>query len=417
VAALGGHLRMRADGVEARLRRGTTPLGGIRPRYEDLGLPNLMGSALEAARVPPPSPPIPDEVLDADLLRSRQIVVLAADGLGYAQLLAAKKELGGLALLDAAKADGAFFPLASTCPSTTVAAIGSLCTARAPQDHGLVGYRLFLREFGGIANMIRFAPIDWSGPPYDPEGFLPVPTAFELAARKGVTSRVVTRGRFLGSPLSKMIHRGAEVSGYVAASDFGVRLRDALTRRRRKLVFAYWDLVDGICHVYGTRTEEFYAEVAAFDAVLDREVLRRAKDVTILLTADHGHVNALRKGHLDLRQRSAILDAIAVPPTGEPRLLYLHAKDGDAERLADLAADAFGKKARVCTAKTAFDDGLFGVGPPPPSAVDRVGDVIVMPTGTGAIFGGFPGDHPDLVGRHGGLTADEMLVPCLVARL
>jgi hypothetical protein len=376
-----------------------------------------MASALEAAGVDAPSPTVPEDVLDPDLLHARQIVVLAVDGLGYTQLLAAKTKRGGLAVLDAAKSDGDLFPMTSTCPSTTVAAIGSLVTARAPQDHGLVGYRLFLREFGGIANMIRFGPLDRSGPPFDPEGFVPVPTAFELATTEGVTSRVVTRGRFLGSPLSKMIHRGAEVAGYVGASDFGVRLRDALTRRRRKIVFAYWDLVDGICHTYGTRTEEFYAEVATFDAVLEREVLRRAKDVTILLTADHGHVNALKKGHIDLRKLPAILDGIAMPPTGEPRLLYLHAKDGDANGLARLAAKALGTRARVCTAKAAFDAGVFGVGAPPPKSVDRVGDVIVMPTGNGAIFGGFPGDHPDLVGRHGGLSADEMLVPCLVARL
>jgi hypothetical protein len=95
----------------------------------------------------------------------------------------------------------------------------------------------------------------------------------------------------------------------------------------------------------------------------------------------------------------------------------LHAKDGDAKRLANLAADGFHGKARVCTAKEVFAAGLFGVGAPPPAAIDRVGDVIVMPTGTGAIFGGFVGEHPDLIGRHGGLSADEMLVPCLVARL
>lgn len=408
---------MRADAVEARLREGTTPLGGIRPQYGGLGVPNLMASALRAARVPAPSPPIPAHVLDADLLRSRQIVVLAIDGLGYTQLLAAKNEIGSLALFEASKSDGALFPLATTCPSTTVAAIGSLCTARSPQDHGLVGYRLFLREFGSVANMIRFAPIDRSGPPYDPEGFVPVPTVFELAARRGVTSRVLTRGRFIGSALSRMVHRGAEIAGYLGASDFGVRLRDALSRRRRKLVFAYWDLVDGVCHTYGTRTDEFYAEVAALDAILEREVLGRVEDVTILLTADHGHINAFPKGHIDLRQRSKVLDAIAMQPTGEPRLLYLHAKDGDAARLAALAATALRGKARVCTAKEAFDAGLFGVGPPPPSAVDRVGDVLVMPTRNGAIFGGFPGEHPDLVGRHGGLSAEEMLVPCLVARL
>ncbi len=407
---------MRAEAVERLLRRGTTPLGGVRPQYRDLGLPNVMASALAALRVHPPSPPIPGKFLDPDLLGSRTLVVLAVDGLGYHQLLTAKKELGGLALLDAAKEDGAFFPITATCPSTTVAGIGSLCTARSPQEHGLIGYRLFLRPFGVVANMIRFAPIDRSGPPWDPRGFLLGPTAFELAAHAGVPAYVLTRDWYRGSALSTMLHKGAATAGFVTISDFGVRLRQIAAVRRRKLVFAYWDALDTLSHRFGTENEEFLAEVATLDHVLEREVLRKAKDVTILLTADHGHINTYAKGRLDLRSLPGFLDHLAVPPTGEPRLTYLHAKDGNADALRALAAESLGRWARVCTAKEAFDTNLFGEGPPAPEAVERVGDVIAQPLRNRTLIYGYPGEKVDLFGRHGGLSPAEMLVPCLVAR-
>ena len=408
---------MRADAVERLLRKDTTPLGGVRPRYGDLGLPNLMASALHALRVRPPSPPIPERFLDPDLLRSRTLVVLAVDGLGYLQLLAAKRKLGGLALIDAANDGGAFLPLTATMPSTTVSAIGSLCTARPPLDHGLLGYRLFLREFGAVANMIRFAPLDRTGAPWNPKGFLWGPTAFQLAGAAGVPSFVLTREYYLRTALSAMLHEGAEGVGYVTMSDFAVRLRRLAADRRRKLVFAYWDALDTICHRAGTGGEEFLAEVAALDSVLEREVLRRAKDVTLLVTADHGHINTGPKGRLDLRARTDLLGRLAVPPTGEPRLTYLHAADGNVDALRSLAESVLGDWARVCTAKEAFEAGLFGDGVASIPARDRIGDVLAAPKRDRTLVYGYPGERVDLVGRHGGLTADEMLVPLLAARL
>ncbi len=408
---------MRADTVEKNLLKGTTPLGGVRPRYDGLGLPNVTASALDALGVHPPSPPIPSKYMDRELLGSRTLIVLAVDGLGYRQLLAAKRELGGLALLDAAKEDGAFFPITATVPSTTVAGIGSLCTARSPQEHGLIGYRLFLREFGAVANMIRFAPLDPPGPPWNPAGFLAGPTAFELAAAAGVPGYALTREYFIGSALSQMLYRGAALAGYVAASDFAVRLRQAAADRRRKLVFAYYEPVDTLAHRNGTLGEEFFAELAALDFVLEREVLRRAKDATILLTADHGHINTYPKGRVNLRELPTLLQALAVPPTGEPRLTYLHARDGNADALRDLAGSLLGDKARICTAKAAFDAKLFGEGLAHPESRGRVGDVLVAPRRAGTLIYGYPHEKVDMIGRHGGLSADEMLVPLVAARL
>ena len=408
---------MRAETVERHLLAGRTPLGGVRPRYDGLGLPNVMASALASRGVDPPSPAIPEKYLDPDLLATRTVIVVAIDGLGWRQLLAAKKELGGLALLDAAKEDGAAFPITSTVPSTTVAGIGSLCTARSPLEHGLIGYRLFLREFGAVANMIRFAPIDRGGPPWDPRGFLAGRTAFELASAGGVPAFVLTRDWFVGSALSTMLHGGAAVAGYLTVSDFALRLRQIADVKKRKLVFAYYDPIDALSHRFGTLRDEFFAEVATLDHVLEREVLRRAKDATILLTADHGHINTFAKGRVDLRSFPELLNALSVPPTGEPRLTYLHAKEGDADGLRRFAAAQLGKRARMCTAEAAFRAGLFGPGVPSAAVRDRVGDVILFPKQDRTLIYGYPGEKMDLVGRHGGLTAEEMLVPLLAARL
>jgi len=245
---------------------------------------------------------------------------------------------------------------------------------------------------------------------------LAVPTAFALAGAAGVPAYVLTKEYYLGSALSVMFHAGARMGGYVAASDFGVRLREIIARRERKLVFAYWDALDTLCHRYGTEGEEFLAEVETFDSVFERQVLRTAKDVTILLTADHGHINTYAKGRIDLRARPDLLNRLAVPPTGEPRLTYLHAADGNAKRLRDEVAASLGDSARVCTANEAFDAGLFGGGIEHPAARARVGDVLAAPKRDKTLIYGYPGEKVDMIGRHGGLSPAEMLVPLVVAR-
>ena len=138
--------------------------------------------------------------------------------------------------------------------------------------------------------------------------------------------------------------------------------------------------------------------------------------MTILLTADHGHINTYPKGRIDLRSLPALLGALAVPPTGEPRLTYLHARDGNPETLRDLAASWLGEHAKVCTAKDAFDAGLFGGGIEHPAARARVGDVILAPKRDKTLIYGYPGERVDMIGRHGGLSAAEMLVPLLAVR-
>ncbi|MBN1249936.1 MAG: alkaline phosphatase family protein, partial [Anaerolineae bacterium] len=63
-----------------------------------------------------------------------------------------------------------------------------------------------------------------------------------------------------------------------------------------------------------------------------------------------------------------------------------------------------------------LDAGLLGPGPVYDEVPFRLGDIIGIATGDGA-FARTAEDAKRLVGRHGGLTPDEMLVPLLAVRL
>ena len=90
---------------------------------------------------------------------------------------------------------GTLGALTSVVPSTTSAALTSLWTGRSPAEHGVLGYEVFLKEYGLVANMITHAPASYEGEVgslqhagFDPESFLPVPTIGPHLAAAGIES-------------------------------------------------------------------------------------------------------------------------------------------------------------------------------------------------------------------------------------
>ena len=107
--------------------------------------------------------------------------------------------------------------------------------------------------------------------------------------------------------------------------------------------------------------------------------------------------------------------ALTTQLSGEPRFRWLHARAGATNDLVDAAEVAHGDEAWVRTADELIESGWFG--PRVSSAArDRLGDVALLahaPVG----FDDPAEQHADrLVGRHGSVTAEEMIVPVLWAR-
>jgi hypothetical protein len=69
----------------------------------------------------------------------------------------------------------------------------------------------------------------------------------------------------------------------------------------------------------------------------------------------------------------------------------------------------------VLDAVYAVEAGLFGGGRRHPRLLDRLGDLLVVSLGDAYLWWGV--DENPILGRHGGLSEDEMLVPFLAAAL
>ena len=128
----------------------------------------------------------------------------------------------------------------------------------------------------------------------------------------------------------------------------------------------------------------------------------------LVVTADHGQVET-RENVLELP--GDVLTHVGMQ-SGEGRFRWLHARSGRMNDLADASRSLLGEHAWVRTREEAIAQGWYGP-VVTDQAASRLGDVLLAAKGTVAFHD--PNDTGPylLVGRHGSLTPDEMLVPLL----
>jgi hypothetical protein len=105
-------------------------------------------------------------------------------------------------------------------------------------------------------------------------------------------------------------------------------------------------------------------------------------------------------------------------PAGEPHTSYLYARQGQKDALIEIVHRELGHVAVAMDAQEALQAGLFGPAPFGEEVGRRLGDVIVtMRDGYSLLSRDVDDFLATFVGRHGGLTKDEMEVPFYAFRL
>lgn len=404
--------------------------GLVAPRYDGWGIANVAPSLLRAFGVADDHPGLDAAALPPALLDGvRRIVVLIVDAFGWLQLHDELARQPDLYLAQLIRREGVTFaPLTSVFPSTTVNALTTANTGAQPIEHGILGYTLWLKEFGAVSEMITFGPYaanDWSYAMVgeDPVAFQPLPSIFQRVGAAGVAPYLVNAVEYRRSPLSMMQSGGATYVPYVGLSDGLAHIRRLVETpgNGRMLIGAYYGQLDAICHVYGTGTPQHAAEVAQIDALLRREIFEAIDrdDTLFMLYADHGHINRDDAHTIDLVEDAALMRDLVVGPTGEGRARYLHVRNGRLEAVRAHLTAHYGAFATVLDSEEAIGRGLFGPATPAERSRDRLGDLLLLPHGN-TYFHHYPTQRRKpipIIGCHGGLTPEEMLVPFLATRL
>ena len=395
----------------------------LMPNYDGFGLANLTPSVSRWLGGPDlPAPVFSDTILKHFAPTYKRVVLLLVDALGYNQLIR---------LMDQGQADfwkrnlakGNLFPITSISPSTTSSALTTLWTGSTPLEHGIIGYEMWVKSLSMVINTILHSPITFWGDVgglsragFDPVSFQGMTPLGEQFATRGIETHAFVPASIANSGLSKMHHVGTQLHGYSAESDFLANLRDLLNSRpnNRKFVYAYWSHVDSLMHRYGTYNERVTEQFVSFSEAFERIFLNKLEpwareDTLFLLTADHGSVETPYNPSYDLSSHPNLVDMLAMQPTCEGRLPYLYVKPGQIEGVRQYFEHAWPGQFDLITRQQVLDSGLLGRGTPNGDINNRIGDLVAIPHGNTYLW--WVNKPNVMLGRHGGLNPDEMLVP------
>lgn len=426
---------MHADEIEATLRAQPLPIaapkgeGWVAPAYHGLSIANLPSTiaALLGADLPNTLPTLPHETWHDWAVGLRRVVLVILDGLGY-NLLRGRLAAGDGGILARVADAGTLIPLTSVFPSTTAAALVSLQTGVAPATHGWLAWEMYLREVGAAANGILLCPIwsrqrdlllDWG---LSPQALVTTPTLAAGLSAAGIQTAALASRQFEGSGYTQMLYRGmGKYWGHAHASDFWTLLRQILTGTagQRAFISAYWSGIDTLGHSYGPESDPWQAEFRAMCHLLEAEFLARLSPAeragtALLITADHGQLYIPPDHAVRVDEDPVLSGHLMVPVVGEARAAFIHPRPGRARLIRNHITECFPGRFEVVSSAKALDSGLLG-DPPCDESYSRAGELLVLGRGHNALTRTktrFP-----LLGKHGGLSADEMLVPLVAARL
>jgi hypothetical protein len=370
--------------------------GLVEPAYGRRSLADVVPAVARALGTPVGVPPSGLELPDA-----ASYVVFLVDGLG-ARLL--ERHAHAAPYLSALLASSGG-PGTAGVPSTTATSLTSLGTGLTPGVHGLVG---FTARVPGTDQLLNH--LFWDAD-VDPLEWQPHPTTFSSLAAAGVTVTVVNKREFRGSGLTVASSRGGD---FVGADKVGERIAAAVTAAaaRPSFTYLYDSDLDWTGHRWGVSSSQWLQQLAMVDA--EAEQLREAlpPDTRLVVVADHGMVDSPDDDRIDVDDHAELLDGVALLG-GEARFRHLYCRSGAVDDVHAAWSSFLGERAVVLTRGDAVRRGWFG--PVDAGVLPRLGDVVVACQGTLGVFSTERFAYEkSLVGLHGSLTQDEMLIPVLV---
>lgn len=396
----------------------------VYPQYAGGSLLNVPSTACRFLGIPDwGAPPLQPEIMNAAGGNYDRVIVLVLDGLGLQSFQRFLQEGIGR-VWQRLLANGVLAPITSICPSTTSAALTTLWTGTPPASHGIAGYELWLREYGVVANMILHSAMTFLGDTgglrragFQPETFLPDPVIGGHMVQHGVQPYAFLHQSISRSGLSMMHLQDSQVNSYVSPADLWVSLASLLNQKpdERMYVYAYWGELDTLAHLYGPDDERVAAEFNAFSHIFDTCFLNRLtasgrQKTLVVLTADHGLIRTERDAQRDLRNHPDLTRALHMHPTGENRLTYFHLRPGQENFVRDYIEKNWPGQFSILPSSQVLESGLMGPTPQPyEKLADRLGDLVAV-AHDGAYFW-WPNKENRLIGRHGGLSEREMLIP------
>jgi hypothetical protein len=304
--------------------------------------------------------------------------------------------------------------LSSVYPSTTAVALTSQATGLWPSEHGVTGWHTHLPDRGVTVLPLR-ATERKSGQrlkqleiPFrevvKPDSIIP-----KYSRRK----RVFMKKSIRGGPFAKWSFPGITRTGTSTRSQAFDRLRRHIRGSTEpSFSYLYLEELDSMSHRHGSHSRGVHSLIKRIDQELTTLRDDAGEQVRIIVTADHGHIDADPERHHLLHEGDPLLDLLQAPPSGESRNPIFHVQPGRESEFKDLFTKQFSEDFLLCEPDDIESEKLMGPAKLAVHTRSRLGTFIGIATGPGAIeYVSADGESKHHKGMHGGLSGAEIKVP------
>jgi hypothetical protein len=286
---------------------------------------------------------------------------------------------------------------------------------------------LWLKEFGVIANMIAHslasAPeeagsISRFG--FNPNSFLPVECIGLKLKEQGIETDVFQHFSIADSGLSNMLMQGTTIHPWRTFEEQWQTV-SAVQKRTRGQSYShlYWADLDTLSHRYGPGHELVWQAWLNFSNQLGQFLVKMKTTsntkTLFLLTADHGQIPQTINLDYEIKRHPQFIENLKMTPSGEARLPYLFIREGREKETKEIIEQTWPGKFRVMSSPAFLKSGVLGNALPCQASIDRMGDLVVIPTGNDYLRWGSKDNT--MLGRHGAFLAEEMLVPFMAIKI
>jgi hypothetical protein len=256
---------------------------------------------------------------------------------------------------------------------------------------------------------------------FNPRAFLPLPTLGAHFKQHDIQTYSLQPAAISNSGLSQMLLQGVQSLPYQSLEELWQLAAQVASQHngQRTYTYIYFSEMDTLSHHTGPQDAQLLEKWREFSGHLARFIIAQKGKATgrtlLLLTADHGQVPTAIEPDYDLSNHPDFTRHLVMQPSGEGRLPYLFVKPAHEAEVQAYLRSHWDGAFRAVSSEQVIQAGLLGDRPPYSGTLERTGQFVVFPKGNA--YWWWVNKANQLLGRHGGLSQQEMLVPLVMLEL
>ena len=308
----------------------------------------------------------------------------------------------------------------SVFPSTTSAALTTLATGEWPARHAVTGWHTLLPQLNAVSVIIGFqrtpdkTPLSRLG--VSARDAYPVPSRMSAAKR---AAAYLMPKHITNTAYSTYWAGGKRQIAYrSSAQAVSAVVRHIAGANRPTFTYLYMPQVDSAAHKHGAFHHITMSEARKADETLERLADALPSNARLVMTADHGHLDAPSSKTYALTAGDDILKLCETKPSGDVRLMYATVRSENIDAFRRAVRQRLGGD--FLTLDMADVEAMRLLGPEPRSAETRrrTGNTLALSTNSAVIdlrkaLG--EDSRKRMRSHHSGLTPAEMRIPLVIA--